>query len=117
MVKEQQDFTVFSKNHMIMSVSVVDDNDAPVNLGGYSDIKWFMMERPTSVNYEITKSLTSGIAVTDAANGIFTVELSSSDMASTSGSYYHEAILIDPASQSYTIMVGTVKVKKSAYDR
>jgi hypothetical protein len=117
MVKEQQDFTVFSKNRIVLSVSVTDDDDVPVNLTSYPSIHWFMMNRPHSPTWSVSKSLGTGIAVVDAPNGVFTVDLSSSDLASMSGSFYHEALLVDANSQPYTIMIGTVKVRKSAFDR
>jgi hypothetical protein len=116
MVKEKQDFTAYSKNRTVLSVSVVDDSDIPVTLSDFAGIYWIMMERPTSPSFLISKELGSGIVVTDSPGGVFTVELASSDMASRSGPYYHEAILVDSSSESFTVMAGTAKIKRSAYE-
>jgi len=117
MVKEQQDFTMFSKNRIVLSVSVTDDDDIPVNLTSYPQIHWFMMNRPHSSTWSISKSVGSGVSVSDAPNGIFIVTLTGSDTAGKTGSFYHEALLIDDNSQSYTITIGTAKLRKSAFDR
>lgn len=116
MVLEKQDFTAYSKNHTILSVSVVDDNDVPVTLSNFAGIYWMMMERPTSPSAVVSKHLASGIQITDSPGGVFTVDLASSDMTGLTGSYYHEAIIVDSSSESYTVMVGTAKVKRSAYE-
>jgi hypothetical protein len=119
MVKEGQDFIAFSKNHCVLSVSVYDKQSQSIDLSSYQDVVWVLTQRPHSPDLIMSKSLSSGSVqlIDSGTNGVFTVTLSSSDLASLSGSYYHEALLIDNSEEPYTIMIGTAKIKKSAYDR
>ena len=52
----------------------------------------------------------SGIAITDAANGIFTIDLDPSDTSSKAGVYYHECQVTDTSSVVSTVFVGSVTI-------
>lgn len=55
----------------------------------------------------LTKTIGSGITVTDAAAGKFTVALDPADTLKFSGGYYHEAKAFD-VSRPYTIVTGQI---------
>ena len=54
----------------------------------------------------LSKSIGSGITVTDAVNGIFQVELTPADTLAKKGSYYHEAQVTDGSSDIATVFFG-----------
>ena len=58
----------------------------------------------------ITKTIGSGITVTDATAGTFTITLTSANTASLAGSYYHECQVTDSSSNISTIFIGSVTI-------
>ena len=54
----------------------------------------------------------SGITITDAANGVFTIDLATADTATLAGVYFHECQVTDAAANISTVFVGHVMINK-----
>lgn len=85
--------------------AVTDSAGVALDLTG-ATVKWQLAARPGSAAL-VTKQTSSGITVTNAAGGLFTVAIASSDTTSLSrGRYYHEAQVTDAAGNISTVAVG-----------
>ena len=101
---------MFSGDSKTLQVTVRDENAAVVDLSG-ATIQWKLAKTAGSDNPQVSKSTTSGITVTDAANGVFQVSVDATDTADLSGTYYHEAEVIDASSNKTTVMAGYVDIR------
>lgn len=60
-----------------------------------------------------TKTIGSGITVTDAPNGAFTIDLLKSDTSTKIGEHYHECQLVGADPQKpYTLFTGSITFQK-----
>lgn len=79
-----------------------------------ADISWVLAESVSS-SPVLLKTVSGGdIVVTDAEQGEFEIKLVPTDTESLSGSYYHEAEVVDSAGNESTIFVGSFDIKESA---
>ena len=88
----------------------------PFNLTGAS-IKWqmFAMSGGTFTGSPIiSKSVGSGITITDAGAGIFHISLLSADTTGLAGTYYHESEVTLPGSIVHTVFTGTITITAGA---
>lgn len=114
MVKKDQDFEVISGdsrnlNFTIYDQDAADDDSVVKDISGFTTISWKLDTGVASTT--VTKSLVSGITITDGANGLLTVALSPSDTASlTHGSYPHELEGTDGSGNKTTLAVGRVSI-------
>jgi len=73
-------------------IRCLDEAGAVVNITGATPIE-FHVSKNSNASRDITKSLTDGIVITDAANGEFTVSLAPSDTSELSDLYVWDAQL------------------------
>lgn len=101
-------------DHLEFVVAVTDAAGAPANLTGAMAIKYVITRQGSGGQPSgpalVSKTLGSGIAVTDAAGGIFTVTLEDGVTGSLAGSYRHEAEVTDVEGRISTVFVGTYVV-------
>ena len=76
-----------------ITITAKDESGAVIPLGS-SDIDWKMINIKDSTDF-LTKSIASGVSITDAPNGIFVVTLPNSDTEGRSGEYNQEAKITD----------------------
>lgn len=107
------DFSMYSGNSKALIVTVLDKpNGSPVSLASAQAIKWQLFHStPITADPIVSKSLLSGVTVTDAAGGVFTVSIAASDTAGLSGSYYHETEVTDSAGNKETVDSGFINIK------
>jgi hypothetical protein len=112
---EESPFELFSGNDATLKVTVVDkdNNNLPVNLSGVLSILWKLALLPSSKTFKIEKSLSSGITVTDAANGKVEVVLTAAETEPLKGAYYHEMRVTTSGSKKVTVMYGEVLVSEN----
>ena len=103
-----QNYTMFSGDSKVITVTVTDADGAAVNLTG-ATISYVIFDDGSAT---ITKTVGSGITVTDAAAGTFTITLAASDTASLAGAYYHECQVTDSSGNISTIFTGTVTMNE-----
>ena len=108
-----QDFTVWQGEYKPIDVTVYEpDGIARKNITG-ATITWIIKKR---VNTEVlvTKSTDSGIIITSATEGEFSITLNPVDTNLSAGKYYHEArsVIND---EPETILVGELTIKESGF--
>lgn len=92
-----------------LNYTVKDRTGAAVNLTGAS-ITWRMAAARDGAAL-VSKSTSSGITVTSAANGLFTVALAAADTATLEpGTYWHQATVTDGSGNVVTILTDTMQI-------
>lgn len=115
MTKENQDFDLWSGDDATLTIAVTDENDAIVNLTGATALAWILKRSEHASAILVTKGLGTGVTVTNALGGIFTVDLDAADTdILTKGDYYHEAQIIDVGGKKSTLLIGIVAIKHDA---
>jgi len=110
LTKKNQDFEVFQGNDVILQVTVIDQDGTVFPLTGATPIVWKLMRELGCDPTLITKSLGSGITVTDAAGGKLEIKIDAADNLILSGIFEHELTVTDSISDKSTVMVGTANI-------
>lgn len=115
MTIEDQNFTIYTGNNALLDFYVYNEevSTTPKNLTD-SSITWLLYDDEQRINL-VTKTTVSGIVITDALNGLFTVSLNPVDTETLSptSSYRHEATILDAYGDVSTVTTGAVIVKRS----
>jgi hypothetical protein len=110
-----QNFELYSGNALTVEFTVYqNDGRTPFNLSGASAI-WRLCSLfdPAPV---ITKTIGAGLTITNAAAGIVSLSLSSSDTDPLgSQPYRHELEVIDGSGNPTTVTTGTVMINQSLF--
>ncbi len=102
-------FEMFSGNTKVLKVAVLDQDDVVVDLTGAS-ADYAFSERPGTPAL-FTKSVGSGIVITDDVNGLLEVTINPADTESLSGTFHHELEVTDAAGRKTTVLFGTATVR------
>ena len=99
------DFSFYAGDKKLVTITVLDANDAAVNLTGAA-IRWHAA-RSTEDETVLEKTTDSpaGIVITDPTAGVFVVTLDEADTDDLIGIYYHEAE-IEISSDISTVISG-----------
>lgn len=113
MTELNQDFTIYQQESVLVTISVTEGGNEK-NITG-ADIEWVLYTVSGSTETVlITKTVGSGIIITDGSVGDFQVSLSSSDTGALAvGEYYHQAELYVGGVRKI-VCEGTVTVKRNA---
>jgi hypothetical protein len=112
------DWAMHRNDDVVFVVTVKDSAGSAVTLAGASGIEFAMSKKKADGSFSstavVTKSLGTGITVTDAANGICEVALDSDDTESLKApqDYYYEVEVTDSSGDIATVLIGTVSLKK-----
>ena len=102
-------------DYLDLVVTVLDKDGETVDISNIGSIRYGIMKTDSAGGPSgppvILKTLIDGVALTDAANGVFTVTLDSGDTDLLRGTYYHEAEIIDENDNVSTIFIGQFYVK------
>jgi hypothetical protein len=109
MTTTAQNLALHSGDSKILEVTVTDGTGAAVDLTG-ATIAWQLAKSPGE-SALVSKTIGSGIAVTDAVGGIFEITLDAADTAALSGRHYHEAEVTDTSGKVSTVLTGAVLIK------
>ena len=98
----------------VLELTITDEADAVVNLTGAA-ITWALSKRNASEVLPkgtaiLTKTVGSGITITDAANGRADVAIDPADTADLKGEYYHEVQLV--LTDTSTVLYGLVTIQE-----
>jgi hypothetical protein len=105
-----QDFAMYAGDDRFLSCSVVDSTGAAQSLVGITSLVWTLRTAPGATAL-LTKGIGTGITVTNAAGGLYTIALDTLNTATLSGRYYHKAVLTDSVADITTIMEGWVTIE------
>lgn len=108
MTKLGQDFIMWSGDHKNLTVTVTNaETGGSADLTGGS-VVWVLAESPTGGSLvKLTNDSGSGVTVSGST---FTVSLSPIHTSGLSGTYYHEAQVIDANNNVSTVTVGAAKI-------
>src|SRR3990172_5737186 len=107
------DNTIVEQNNIVLNYTVVDQDEAAVDLTG-ATIKW-SIRKDINSTVELTKTTASGITITSAPGGTFAVAIDDADTDELSEdnqdgvSYYMEAVIIDASGNVYTITTDDIQ--------
>lgn len=104
------DFTMYAGDHKTLRISVLDGDGDAASLVGVTALRW-QLALGYNRNILISKSLGDGVTVTDAAGGIFTVDLVRADTEALKGNYVHEAEVVDADGDIATVIFGRATIK------
>lgn len=107
-------FEMTAGDSKTLVVTVKDAEGVDVSITG-ATIKWHAA-RSFGKTASITKTTSSGIAITDGANGVFTVTLAGSVTESLVGNFYHEAEVTFSDGTVATVLFGTMKINPGIID-
>jgi len=113
MAKEQA-FDVFSGNDIVLKISVTDEdnNGAALSLVGAQELIWSLAKKAGATAI-LTKTLSNGVTITDAANGLVDVVISAADLEPLKGEYYHEMRLTNSQGKKSTLMYGIATIAEN----
>lgn len=97
-------------DYLELVVSVVDGAGAVVDLTDLQGARYAITAAPSSSTALVSKSLGSGVAVTNAEGGEITATLDNGDTGALAGSYRHEFEIIDAAGRVSTVLQGQFKI-------
>lgn len=103
-------FEMYSGDTRTLTVTVRDTSGAAVDLTG-ATARWALAKKVGQAAL-VSKSTGSGIELTDAANGEFTVTLDPADTADLVGDYWHEAEVTDSAGRVVTVFQARASIKQ-----
>lgn len=103
MTAENQNFTMYAGDSKRLRIAVMTPEGDPVDLTG-STMKWAVKEGASTI---LLKN-GAGVTITDAANGVFTVDLAPIDTRTFSGTYNHIGEMTNSSGQISTILTGLI---------
>jgi hypothetical protein len=113
--EKNQNISMYASESKIVGFTAKDNNTGlPIDLSG-ATIKWAMRNSNHKTN-DLYKDLASGIGVTDAAAGKFTVTFNPIDTATLSGDFIHQAEVVDASGKESIITEGKVTVSKNIFN-
>lgn len=95
------DVQMVSGDTKILNITAKTSSGTAINLTGVAII-WSLFPS-TGGTALLTKSVGSGISITDPSNGVFQVTLNPTDTASLEGLYQHEAQITDVTNNIQTL--------------
>lgn len=103
-----QDFEIVSGNDKKLSFETLDQDGLRVDLTG-ATIVWAFSNAAKNKNRIITYTSPTQVTLTDALNGLFTVDILAADTeALPAGEYYHEARSTAGSGKKSTLAYGTI---------
>ena len=104
-----------SGNDRTINVNVTTAAGAAVSLVGAGAIDWKVFGNLRGTTVLITKSIGSGITVTNEAGGLFSIALTATDTEPLEGEYRHEGELTDSTGAITTIFAGRLVVRRNLF--
>jgi len=112
MTATDQNFTTWSGDDKVLTVTVTDGSGTATNLTG-ATINYELQALPPDGVALLTKTTGGGgISITDAAAGTFEITIAAADTASLSGVYFHECQVVDSSGNVSTIFTGRVNIRE-----
>lgn len=113
---EEGTIEFFSGNDVLLRFTVMDEDNPPAakDLSGALEII-FVIAKAQGKTAALTKSLASGISITDAAAGEFEVTLTKSDTEPLGPTHqYYEVRVKDVLAKTATVAYGTCTISKNS---
>ena len=102
------DLTMIQGDTLALDFAITDADGAAVDLTG-ATIRW-QMARSVYAAPDLSKAVGTGITVTSAPGGLFTVMLAPSDTADITGTFYFEVEIVDASGNVSTPRTGEIVI-------
>ncbi len=103
-------FEMFSGNTRLLEVTVLDQDDAVVDLTGAQAVDYSLAKAAGKAAI-FEKTLGTGVTITDAVNGVLQITLLPADTEDLRGTFYQELEVTDAAGRITTVLFGTVTIR------
>ncbi len=103
-----QNLEMYKGDSKLLVITSTDDSNNPLDLSGCT--LNYVIYRTTPSTIVVTKTTTSGIAITDPTGGIFEITLYPADTEGLLGFYQHECELTDLSNNISTLFTGKVQI-------
>jgi hypothetical protein len=103
------DLSFYAGDSKNLIVTVLDENNSPITLTG-SSIKWVLISQNSII---LSKTVSSGITITNAVQGQFKITLTTVDTKNLIGTYQHFVRVTTADGSSSIILTGTITVEES----
>lgn len=108
MTQVNQHVTIYRGNDRIIQFTCVDGDGLPKNLTDSTIVYYIAQDRGAPPL--VTKTVGSGIAITNAVGGLFTVTLSETETDLERGKYQHWAVVTDNVAHTHTVTTGNLTI-------
>lgn len=105
-----QPFEMFSGDTKDLNVTVLNQDSAVVDLTGAS-VDFTISKKPGGAAL-VTKTVGSGIVLTDPTNGVMDITLNPADTVSLKGAYHYQCRVTDVSLRETTVLFGTATIRK-----
>lgn len=113
---KDQDFSMKSGDSKNIFITIKDSDGVVVDVTNFTAFTWSMSalepDGKFSSTVTLSKSLGSGITVSDGLNGIIKVRLEEADTESLDGLYYHETEGVSATPDTGTTTTGTLTIDR-----
>lgn len=103
---------MFAGDTKVLSVTVQDQDDAIVDLTGAA-AEWVLAKQHGAAAL-ITKTVGSGITITQPLNGQLEVLMQPADSVQLRGSYAYQLEITDAFSRKSTVLYGTIAIRRTS---
>lgn len=104
------DFEMFQGDYKVFAGQVTDPAGSPVDLTGFTAVRWQMSKSASKRPPQLEKSIGDGVVITSAVDGEFEVTLDSADTEDLKGDFYHEVEVKDASGRPATVLSGTITI-------
>lgn len=105
-----QNFEIYQGDNKQIIITVKDDNDALLNLDGYSAVWCVHNQSPSNIVFQ-KSTATGGITIPNPANGQLVITLEGNDTATLPPKTYgHQCEILDGLGNHATVTAGYMKV-------
>lgn len=115
MTKRNQDVTIQAGEYKKFSVTIKNGSGTAINLTGATPIQYGISQTEGGARI-LTKTLGSGITITDAANGVLEIVITAADLAGKEGEFHHELSITESSGNKSCAFTGKLTVKPSMND-
>ena len=106
------DFSLDQHTDVDLDISVTDRAGVAVDLTGFTAGRFIVTAHVdiAPADAELTKTLGSGLVITDAATGLITVTLTGANTGALRGAYYYQVNMTDASSKESHVLDGILTV-------
>ncbi|MEI6795410.1 MAG: hypothetical protein WCK39_00950 [Methanomassiliicoccales archaeon] len=118
MAYTEQNFAVFKGEGRRIRITVKDENDKPLDLTDFTDIKWRLAKSfkdPLPLVDKTLDGLDGDIVIEDGPGGVVIVRIRPEDIPTKVGAYLHEMRITEDEDSISTVMTGVMTVKESLF--
>jgi hypothetical protein len=107
-----RNISMYQEEYKVITVTITTSAGAVKDLTS-ATATWNVRQKLNDTANLISKTVGSGITLTDADGGVLTITIDTADTSAMSGKYFHELRVVDSDSHEEVVLVGTLTVNPS----